>query len=81
MPEYHAGPRNGCGIVSDLQLERAVREGIGHDGRILDKTMPYWNLRYLTDEDLASIIVFLRKHSELCTTRCRNGSGPKGMNF
>jgi mono/diheme cytochrome c family protein len=22
--------------------------------------MPYWNLRYLTDEDLASIIVFLR---------------------
>lgn len=33
---------------------------IGHDGRMLDKTMPYWNFRCLTDEDLASIIVFLR---------------------
>lgn len=30
------------------------------DERILDKTMPYWNFRFLTDEDLASIIVFLR---------------------
>ncbi len=55
-PDRETGARS----WSDAQLARALREGIGHDGRILDKTMPYWNFRYLTDEDLASIIVFLR---------------------
>jgi mono/diheme cytochrome c family protein len=50
----------GAGSWSDADLARAIREGIGRDGRILDKTMPYWNFRYLTDEDLASIVVYLR---------------------
>src|SRR5260370_28470703 len=65
-PHFLVGPNitpdreTGAGSWSDVQLARAIREGIGHDGRILTKTMPYWNFRYLTDEDLASIIVFLR---------------------
>jgi len=59
-PNITPDRETGAGSWSDLQLARAVREGIGQDGRILDKTMPYWNFRYLTDEDLASIIVFLR---------------------
>ncbi len=51
----------GAGSWTDAQLARAIREGFGHDGRILDKTMPYWNFRYLTDEDLASVVVYLRR--------------------
>jgi Cytochrome c len=58
-PNITPDRETGAGSWSDPQL-RAIREGIGHDGRILHKTMPYWNFRYLTDEDLASIIVFLR---------------------
>jgi len=59
-PNITPDRKTGAGLWSDQQFVRAIREGIGHDGRILHKTMPYWNLRYLTDEDLASIIVFLR---------------------
>ncbi len=59
-PNITPDRETGAGSWSDVQLARAIREGIGHDGRILNKTMPYWNFRYLTDEDLASIIVFLR---------------------
>jgi len=41
-------------------LARAIREGIGHDGRVLDPYMPYEWYHVLSDEDLASIIVYLR---------------------
>jgi mono/diheme cytochrome c family protein len=50
----------GAGRWSDDQLARAIREGIGHDGRVLFPLMPYQNFRVLSDEDLASIVVFLR---------------------
>lgn len=59
-PNITPDRETGAGSWSDAQLARALREGTGHDARILDKTMPYWNFRNLTDEDLASIIVFLR---------------------
>ncbi len=59
----------GAGTWSDDQLARAIREGIGHDGRTLFPMMPYQNFRNLSDEDLASIIVYLRSlppiHKEL----------------
>jgi mono/diheme cytochrome c family protein len=50
----------GIGTWSDDALARAIREGIGHDGRTLFPMMPYENYWHLPDEDLASIIVFLR---------------------
>ncbi len=53
-------PETGTGNWSDDQLARAIREGIGHDGRALFPMMPYSRFRHMTDEDLASVIVFLR---------------------
>jgi len=50
----------GIGSWTDDQLARAVREGIGHDGRVLLSSMPYESFRSLSDDDLASIIVYLR---------------------
>ena len=41
---------------------RALRQGIGHDGRTLYPLMPYQYFRSLSDEDLASVIVFERSH-------------------
>jgi mono/diheme cytochrome c family protein len=41
-------------------MARAIREGIGHDGRALFPLMPYDHYRSLSDEDVASIIVYLR---------------------
>ena len=50
----------GAGNWTDDQLARAIREGIGHDGRALFPMMPYLNFQRLPDEDLASVIVYIR---------------------
>jgi hypothetical protein len=61
----------GAGSWTDDQLARGIREGIGHDGRTLFPMMPYQNYKYLSDEDLASIVVYIRSlppiHNELPT--------------
>lgn len=53
-------PEFGAGKWTDDQLARAIREGIGHDGRALFPLMPYPAFREISDEDLASVIVYLR---------------------
>ncbi len=51
----------GIGTWTDDMLARAIREGVGHDGRLLHPTvMPYEFYRSMSDEDLASVIVYLR---------------------
>jgi mono/diheme cytochrome c family protein len=50
----------GAGNWSDDALARAIREGIGHDGRALFPMMPYAHFRQLPDEDIASIVVYVR---------------------
>ena len=59
-PNITPDPETGAGAWTDDQLARAIREGVGHDGRALFPFMPYPDLRALSDEDLASIIVYLR---------------------
>src|ERR1700730_2228139 len=53
-------PETGAANWTDDQLARAIREGIGHDGRALFPMMPYENLRHMSDEDLASLVVYIR---------------------
>jgi mono/diheme cytochrome c family protein len=59
-PNLTPDRETGAGNWTDDQLARAIREGIGHDGRTLFPMMPYQKLRHMSDEDLASIIVCLR---------------------
>jgi mono/diheme cytochrome c family protein len=59
-PNLTADPETGAGNWTDDQFARAIREGIGHDGRTLFPIMPYQRFRHLTDEDLASIVVYVR---------------------
>jgi mono/diheme cytochrome c family protein len=59
-PNLTPDPDTGSGSWSDDTLARAIREGIGHDGRALFPMMPYENYRHMPDEDLASVVVFLR---------------------
>ncbi|HUK23894.1 MAG TPA: c-type cytochrome [Terriglobales bacterium] len=72
-PNLTPDPQTGAGNWSDDQLARAIREGIGHDGRTLFPMMPYGGLRHMSDEDLASVIVYLRSlppvHHELPQTK------------
>lgn len=59
-PNITPDPDTGIGRWTDDELARAIREGIGRDGRALFPMMPYQNYRYMSDEDLASVIVYLR---------------------
>lgn len=50
----------GAGNWPDDAIARAIREGIGHDGRALFPLMPYGNYRHLPDEDLAAVVAYIR---------------------
>jgi len=59
-PNLTPDRETGAGTWTDDMLARAIREGVGHDGRPLIPIMPYSSFRNLSDEDLASIVVYLR---------------------
>jgi hypothetical protein len=59
-PNLTPDGETGAGTWTDDQLARAIREGIGHDGRALFPLMPYERYRSMSDEDLASLIVYMR---------------------
>ena len=59
-PNITPDKETGAGTWTDDMLARAIREGIGHDGRPLVPVMLYENYRYMSDEDLASVVVYLR---------------------
>lgn len=59
-PNITPDTNTGAGTWSDEQIARAIREGIGHDGRRLFPVMPYMYFREMSEEDLASVIVYLR---------------------
>jgi mono/diheme cytochrome c family protein len=59
-PNLTPDKETGAGNWTDDTLARAIREGIAHDGRTLFPLMPYMNYREMPDEDLASVIVYLR---------------------
>jgi mono/diheme cytochrome c family protein len=59
-PNITPDPDTGAGAWSDDELARAIREGVSHDGRALFPLMPYLSFRTMSDEDLASVIVYLR---------------------
>jgi mono/diheme cytochrome c family protein len=59
-PNISPDLETGAGRWTDDMIARAIREGTGHDGRALFPLMPYSNYREMPDEDLASVVVYLR---------------------
>lgn len=51
----------GIGSADDATLERAIRHGVGVDGRPL-YIMPSVGYQYMSDRDLAAVIAFIRSH-------------------
>jgi len=60
VPNITPDRDTGAGDWSDDAIARAVREGIGHDGRTLFPLMPYKQFRHMSDEDLASVVSYIR---------------------
>lgn len=50
----------GAGGVPEHAFEQAIRSGIAHDGRVLHPMMPYQNYHGMSDEDVASIVAFIK---------------------
>jgi mono/diheme cytochrome c family protein len=59
-PNITPDTETGAGTWTDDMFARAIREGIGHDGRVLHPQMWYPSFRSLSDEDVASVVVYLR---------------------
>jgi len=59
-PNITPDRETGIGNFTDDQLSRAIREGISHDGQTLFPMMPYVRFRQMSDEDLASVVVYIR---------------------
>jgi mono/diheme cytochrome c family protein len=59
-PNITPDAETGVGSWSDDALARAIREGISLDGRALFPLMPYQAYSRMSDEDLASVITYLR---------------------
>ncbi len=59
-PNITPDVETGAGGWTDDMLARAIREGIGHDGRALYWGMWYQSFAQLSDEDLAAVVVYLR---------------------
>ncbi|HKW14253.1 MAG TPA: c-type cytochrome [Candidatus Krumholzibacteria bacterium] len=48
---------SGLGAVSDRAIARALRNGVGHDGRAL---LPFMEFQNFSDEDLVAVVSYLR---------------------
>jgi len=59
-PNITPDKESGIGLWTDDEIARAIREGVDRNGRVLFPIMPYENFRHMSDEDLASVVVYLR---------------------
>lgn len=59
-PNITPDRETGVGTWSDAELGRAIRGGIGRDGRVLRGEHPASYYSVMTDSDLASVIAYLR---------------------
>ncbi len=59
-PNLTSDPDTGVATWSDDELGRAIREGVTREGRAMFPIMPYEDFRYMSDEDLASVVVYMR---------------------
>ncbi|HUK63089.1 MAG TPA: cytochrome c, partial [Dongiaceae bacterium] len=50
-------PETGIGRIEDGAIARALRFGVGHDGRAL---LPFMEVQGLSDEDLTAVVSYLR---------------------
>jgi len=75
-PNLTSDPETGSAGWTDDQIARAIREGVKHDDTILFPAMPYSEYKTLSDEDLASVVVYLRSVPPV-----RNPLPPTHINF
>ncbi len=66
----------GIGSLTDGELFRAITSGVTKDGRVLFPLMPYSRYNNMTDEDIYSIIAYIRTFPAV-----ENNVAPSHVNF
>lgn len=66
----------GIGAWTDGEIMRAIREGVDKNGDALFPMMPYPYFRQMSDEDVRSVVVYLRTLEPI-----RNETKPRKLNF
>jgi mono/diheme cytochrome c family protein len=59
-PNITPDPETGIGKWTDREIFAAIREGRRADGTLIGPAMPSRSYRYLADEDIEAIVVYLR---------------------
>jgi len=59
-PNISQDLEHGLGAWTDGEIIRAVREGVSRDGRALFPMMPYESFSKMSDEDVESLVAYLR---------------------
>ncbi len=59
-PNITPDPETGIGNWTDEELDRAIREGIDRDGRVMIPPMAFPYFRDISSNDMAAIIAYLR---------------------
>jgi mono/diheme cytochrome c family protein len=59
-PNLTNDPDTGLGRWTDGEIIRAIREGVSRDGRALFPFMPYRSYAVMSDEDVESVVAYLR---------------------
>jgi hypothetical protein len=59
-PNITSDPDTGLGNWTDDEILRAMQEGVDKNGTALFPVMPYQDFAKMTDEDIASVVVYIR---------------------
>jgi mono/diheme cytochrome c family protein len=70
-PNITPDVETGIGAWSDGEKIRAIREGIGRDGRALFPLMPYQFFHQMSDEDVYSVVAYLNSLAPVRHTQPR----------
>ncbi len=71
VPNITPDAETGIGAWTDDELARAIRDGVGRDGKFLFPLMPAASYRYISDEDVKAIVAYLRSVPKVKQTRPR----------
>jgi len=59
-PNITSDMETGIGKWSDDEIMRAIRDGIGRDGKLLAPIMPIDSYQHMSDEDVRAVVAYLR---------------------
>jgi len=60
LPNITPDVETGIGGWSDDELMRAIRDGVDRKGRLMFPMMPFTSYHYMSDDDVKSVIAYLR---------------------